>query len=87
MRPLMSEWKARQSEMTERCISDEFARLAGSMSPAMDYAAGMVDLGYVLGAYPKERRDALLEQLRRIVNERRKELQRQRIDRIMERQS
>lgn len=87
MRPLMSEWKARQSEMTERCISDEFARLAGSRSPAMDYAAGMVDLGYVQGHYTNERRAALLEQLRRTVNERRKELQKQRIDRIMEGQS
>lgn len=87
MRPLVTEMKERLAEQTERCIAEQMAKLSASKHPSMDYTAGMIDLGYVQGHYTNERRAALLEQLRRIVNERRKELQKQRIDRIMERQS
>lgn len=84
MRPLVSEMKERLAEQTERCIADQMAKLSASKHPSMDYTAGMIDLGYVQGSYTKERRDLLLEQLRRTVNHRRQELHKQRISRILE---
>lgn len=83
MKPLATELKERQAQQIERCVGEQMAKLAASQHPTMDYCAGMIDLGYVLGAYPKERRDVLLEQLRRIVNIRRQELHKQRLERTL----
>jgi DNA-binding IclR family transcriptional regulator len=84
MRPLLTEVKARQSEQAESCIAEQMAKVAASIVPTMDYCAGMIDLAYVIGHFGKERRDLLLEQLRKVVNHRRQELHKQRISRILE---
>lgn len=83
MKPLATELKERQAEQTERCIAEQMAKLTASQHPTMDYTAGMIDLGYVQGHYTNERRAVLMEQLRRIVNERRKQLQQQRMERLI----
>lgn len=85
MKNLATELKERQAATAEQCIAEQMGKLAASQNPTMDYCAGMIDLAYVQGNYGKERRDLLLEQLRRVVNNRRQELQKQRMARLMER--
>lgn len=87
MKNLATELKERQAATAEHCIAEQMGKLAASQHPTMDYCAGMIDLGYVLGAYGKERRDLLLEQLRRVVNNRRQELQQQRLARPLEKKA
>lgn len=83
MKPLVIELKEQQSAQAERCIAENIAKVAASQAPSIDYVAGMIDLAYVLGCYRKDRRDVLLEQLRRVVNHRRSELHHQHLDRLL----
>lgn len=65
------------ADYAEKAISASMAQIAGSVAPNIDRAAGEIDMAYKLKLIDYPRRDALLCQLRVIVNKRRTELREQ----------
>lgn len=65
------------ADAAERNIAASIAQVAGSIAPSMDRTAGEIDLAYKLRLIDYPRRDALLTQLRAVVNHRRTELREQ----------
>lgn len=73
----------RMADEAERSIAACMSRVAISPAPSMDRTAGEIDMAYKLKLIDYPRRDALLMQLRTIVNRRREQLHAERIARLL----
>lgn len=65
------------ADYAEKSIAASMAQITGSIAPSVDRTAGEIDLAYKLKLIDYPRRDALLCQLREIVNARRQQLREQ----------
>jgi len=62
------------ADKAEQHISQSIARIAGSIAPSIDRAAGEIDMAYKLHLIDYPRREVLMTQLRAVVNYRRTQL-------------
>lgn len=73
----------RLADKAEKEIAAALAKLAASRAPCMTHAIGMIDMALALDLIGAEQASSLKDQLRRVFNYRRTELNEQRIARIL----
>lgn len=71
------------ADKAEREIAASLAKLAASRSPCMTHTIGMIDMALALDLIGAEQAAGLKDQLRRVFNYRRTQLNEQRIARIL----
>lgn len=79
----MNDHQIQMADLAERHICNSLAALTSSQAPLLDRVAGEIDLAYKLHLIDYPRRDALMGQLRSIVNHRRDQLRKQHHARLM----
>lgn len=79
----MNDHQIQMADLAERHICNSLAALTSSQAPLLDRVAGEIDLAYKLHLIDYPRRDALMGQLRSIVNHRREQLRKQHHARLM----
>lgn len=74
----------RLADKAERVISASIASVSASSAPCMTHTIGMIDMALALELIGAEQASNLKDQLRRVFNYRRTQLNEQRIARILE---